>query len=202
MVISTTLQPNRKLTPRPNLFQILISAFSHPTASLIKCTVHTDIKANKTQWNPNRNHSWGSLQEPPLAGLRQSCHVSGRCALKMQIPACGRAAVKGWMKRSPELRSVWPHCSTAISRYIKLDIYKRKIPSPNYVDQSKIDGMWKAPTWLLGPSKWKNQSFAGRKCVSAPHLVSTLGKDSVENNQFPAMQAAVNYSQRPHLLLT
>lgn len=56
-----TLQPNRKLPLRPNLFQILISAFSCPAGSLIKCTVHTNIQANKTQWNPNNNHSFSSL---------------------------------------------------------------------------------------------------------------------------------------------
>lgn len=56
-----TLQPKRKLPPRPNLFQILISAFSCPAESLIKCTVHTNIEANKTQWNPNNNHSFVTL---------------------------------------------------------------------------------------------------------------------------------------------
>jgi len=56
-----TLQPNRKLPPRPNLFQVLISAFSHPAGSLIKYTVHTNIQANKPYWNPSNNHSFSSF---------------------------------------------------------------------------------------------------------------------------------------------
>lgn len=56
-----TLQPERKLPLRPSLFRIWVFTFNRPAGSLIKCTAHTSIQANKTQWSPNTNHSFNIL---------------------------------------------------------------------------------------------------------------------------------------------
>lgn len=96
-----TLQPEKKLPLRPSLFRIFVFTFNHPAGSLIKCTAHTSIQANKTQWSPK-----SLLQYPPFAGQSQSSQVSGRCALKVKSPASARAARGGWEKRSQDLRTL------------------------------------------------------------------------------------------------
>lgn len=100
-------QPKRKLPPRSNLIQILISAFSYPAGSWFKCTVHTNIQANKPQWKPNNNHSCNSLSwEARARAVRSVGDVLQRwrtlyVAEQLGKDGRSRGQVQSWGLRDP-----------------------------------------------------------------------------------------------------
>lgn len=118
-----TLQPNRKLPPRPNLFQILISAFCHPAGSLIKGTVHINVQVNKTQWNLNNSHSFSSF---PWQARARAVRSVGDVPWRQRALCMAEQLGKDGRRKSPELRALWSHCNTESSMYIKLDVSLQK----------------------------------------------------------------------------